>query len=660
MTTPRWDMKSNYMLTFTVCKYGLNPERWDLIANDLADDINTTPQNCKAQFYLLCQQYGQDWHKESLESLDSHIFSIVKRLYYGDLCERMTESRDLLMVMYDFIRLFKSGRIKLNDINEILQDVKNSSITDNNTQDNEREQKIKMLGRLKLHMTQHMSQTSNSQDSSNLVELLPPPPFFQYQPTNTNYISQEQSIVTTDDNDRQVPSIDNHKKSDTTDISSFPIITQTNHIFTENESESSNNYNNNNQSNEIDIDEIELSSNDDNDQTETVQTSNIDDSVTSTNLIMDQDESTFMSGEQIETNVSSTIPPIPIEVSNSSDKDLYEIVSSNGVSNQSISDTRLSTEERATSSINGLPTSSNLQLNTNITSSSDYSKLDNDRIESTEDLNHHSIQIESIVITSKHISVDDNEINQMDTQHIQDDNTDVTVLNNNTDTSFIVDETVSNTDMSKISISSKTNENDESTITRNSNRKSRLTSNSSSGNFRKSIISILNNLKTAKYGSDFAKPLKSFKLPDEYYVRIKKPLDIPEIRERMNNGDYDDNILLFERDILLMLTNALSMYHRDLDIHDHAQYMINYAMELFSPIEDVRTPWKDDNDSSNVYHSDQEHNSNDNTLNTSSSIQTSLTVSISSSIRVDSSTKSLRRQTTSNHPMNKRQRKTIQ
>ncbi|CAF4766901.1 unnamed protein product, partial [Rotaria sp. Silwood1] len=125
MTTPRWDMKSNYMLTFTVCKYGLNPERWDLIANDLADDINTTPQNCKAQFYLLCQQYGQDWHKESLESLDSHIFSIVKRLYYGDLCERMTESRDLLMVMYDFIRLFKSGRIKLNDINEILQDVKN-------------------------------------------------------------------------------------------------------------------------------------------------------------------------------------------------------------------------------------------------------------------------------------------------------------------------------------------------------------------------------------------------------------------------------------------------------------------------------------------------------------------------------------------------------
>jgi hypothetical protein len=50
----------------------------------------------------------------------------------------------------------------------------------------------------------------------------------------------------------------------------------------------------------------------------------------------------------------------------------------------------------------------------------------------------------------------------------------------------------------------------------------------------------------------------------------------------MNNGDYDDNILLFERDILLMFTNALSMYHRDLDIHGRAQYMINFAMELFT------------------------------------------------------------------------------
>jgi hypothetical protein len=51
---------------------------------------------------------------------------MIKRLYYGDLCERMTESRDLLMVMYDFIRLFKTGRITSNDINDILQDIKNT------------------------------------------------------------------------------------------------------------------------------------------------------------------------------------------------------------------------------------------------------------------------------------------------------------------------------------------------------------------------------------------------------------------------------------------------------------------------------------------------------------------------------------------------------
>jgi hypothetical protein len=44
MVNQKWNLKLNYMLAFTVCKYGLNPERWDLIANDLADYINTTSQ----------------------------------------------------------------------------------------------------------------------------------------------------------------------------------------------------------------------------------------------------------------------------------------------------------------------------------------------------------------------------------------------------------------------------------------------------------------------------------------------------------------------------------------------------------------------------------------------------------------------------------------
>lgn len=72
------------------------------------------------------------------------------------------------------------------------------------------------------------------------------------------------------------------------------------------------------------------------------------------------------------------------------------------------------------------------------------------------------------------------------------------------------------------------------------------------------------------------------KLPDDYYFRVKQPLDIPAIRERINNGDYDENILLFERDVLLMFTNAMTMYHRDLDIHGRAQFMMNFATELLT------------------------------------------------------------------------------
>ena len=85
-----------------------------------------------------------------------------------------------------------------------------------------------------------------------------------------------------------------------------------------------------------------------------------------------------------------------------------------------------------------------------------------------------------------------------------------------------------------------------------------------------------------RYGPDFSKSLQHLKLPNDYYFRVKQPLDITAIRERINNGDYDDNILLFERDVLLMFTNAMTMYHRDLDIHGRAQFMMNFATELLT------------------------------------------------------------------------------
>jgi hypothetical protein len=174
------------------------------------------------------------------------------------------------------------------------------------------------------------------------VELLPPPPFFQ-QPVITNQIPPEQSMV----NDRQVPSMSGHQKSNVTEPSSFPVIIQSNNSLLDNERQFSNN--NNNQSNDDDIDEIELSSDDDNDRTAMAHMSTIDEPVTNSNLIDDQDESTFISDEQIETNESSNIPPIPMDVSNSNDRDLYETVSSTSLSNQSTFDTHLSTDDRVTS-----------------------------------------------------------------------------------------------------------------------------------------------------------------------------------------------------------------------------------------------------------------------------------------------------------------------
>ena len=64
-------------------------------------------------------------NRESTESLESHIFSSIKHLYYRHLCKRMAESHEYLVVLYDFLCLFKVGRITVNDINEISKFIEN-------------------------------------------------------------------------------------------------------------------------------------------------------------------------------------------------------------------------------------------------------------------------------------------------------------------------------------------------------------------------------------------------------------------------------------------------------------------------------------------------------------------------------------------------------
>ena len=158
--------------------------------------------------------------------------------------------------------------------------------------------------------------------------------------------------MSTDDNDRQVPSFNGHASFDGTDLPAFPSMTAWDNPAVRNEKLSSHIH----PSNQIDIDEIELISDDDedaddNDRTAIAQVSTLDETTTTTNsnLHHEQDESTSMSDEQMETNHSSDMPPAPVEISNSNDRDVYDNVSSSGVSNQSTVDTGMSSDEHPTS-----------------------------------------------------------------------------------------------------------------------------------------------------------------------------------------------------------------------------------------------------------------------------------------------------------------------
>lgn len=131
--------------------------------------------------------------------------------------------------------------------------------------------------------------------------------------------------------------------------------------------------------------------------------------------------------------------------------------------------------------MNGQLISSNHQLNTSISGSSDYVTLDSDRIQSTQNHHYHPIESESNVTTPRRIPVDDDEVARMDAEQIPEpipaDVTDVAVQNDNA--VFIVDESVSNLTPPKILTQtiideqSTTSENNESIITKSPRRQSR-------------------------------------------------------------------------------------------------------------------------------------------------------------------------------------------
>ena len=241
----------------------------------------------------------------------------------------------------------------------------------------------------------------------------------------------EQLIRTKNDNNRNISSIDKHKNSNADEISSIPLI-----IPSTDENER-----NNHSSTKQNIDEIELSSSDDdNDQHTTLDLSNIDNSLSKSNLIVNQDTSTIISTEHMEINISSMTRLAPIEISNSSDEDLYEDASS---STHSISDNRVLIDEqtisRYISSYSYLLSNmimfsskdqSNIQLDSSTMKSNDDFILENHRLDHQD---YHRIHNETV---SSHISIEDNEQN-------------ITIPNTNG--SFIADETNSNIDITKIS-----------------------------------------------------------------------------------------------------------------------------------------------------------------------------------------------------------------
>lgn len=90
-------------------------------------------------------------------------------------------------------------------------------------------------------------------------------------------------------------------------------------------------------------------------------------------------------------------------------------------------------------------------------------------------------------------------------------------------------------------------------------------------NWKKSLLLVYNRLATHKYASLFLKPITNDQAPG-YHNIVYRPMDLLTIRKNIDNGTIR-NTIEFQRDVLLMFTNAI-MYNKTNDlIYDMARQM---------------------------------------------------------------------------------------
>ncbi|CAF0983463.1 unnamed protein product, partial [Didymodactylos carnosus] len=108
---------------------------------------------------------------------------------------------------------------------------------------------------------------------------------------------------------------------------------------------------------------------------------------------------------------------------------------------------------------------------------------------------------------------------------------------------------------------------------------------------RKPMLHVQKTLASSKYGGDFKKPILTYNLPEDYIEKIKRPMDLHQLKQNIEMGNYDENIFEFQRDVMIMFTNALYFYAPGDEVYVHALETLSLAQQLLRTTPNTLIPW---------------------------------------------------------------------
>ncbi|CAF1052624.1 unnamed protein product [Didymodactylos carnosus] len=635
------DLKSQYILAFTILKHGGPENKWNKISDDIRQHVPASPVACLKQYNELLNLYETDWRKSRRlnEPFYKYLYSKLKKMYYGEICDKIQESRKMIDVVYEFLKHFGEGRIQIQDINDILKQIDFGS--ENGEMSNK---KLTVFNQIK----DYMSQSITDPIISNNHPVMSIPPFrddniteepiknsetskFERKTLGIRSSESDSPPAMLQDNvcqkDQVLPNIEQQISSD---------INEENVLFDNNNNNNNNNINNSSNNScsifsvlqdvcqppvitivteekhnnppEIHASVVVVSTIDNSKEEKSVTNQNQEEIISFSDVEHDDGEKEEKQSAQT-MDTDDTISNMALDKTKANEAITFDEDRSKIMSEDTEKEDIVEQPEDKENDESNL----SLTVSTTPTTQSPPESIQGNRSPQYEDISNESLDLidnnhQEITAPSTSDDTTEKQLLEDNLSRSFDDNTSQQhSIDANEDSSVVTDDNPNDhVDANIFDTFSEDNENEykqpklkspKSNVNRPDikikiiNQKTVTIPTKVNKKSRKPMLYVQRSLANSKYGSDFKKPILSYNLPEDYTDKIKKPMDLHQIKQNIDAGYYDEKIYEFQRDVMIMFTNALYFYAPGDEVYIHALETLSLAQQLLHTTPNTLIPW---------------------------------------------------------------------